>query len=589
MLLALALVLLAAGIVVTVRAWRGRAVDDHPVCCACSYDLVGSLDGDRCPECGADITAAGAMRQGNRKRHRSEIAAGLGLVLLSVCMFGGWLYFNFADYDWIQIKPFGWTLDAAVTAAGVPNEPNVAELKRRFVAGSLSDARVLRLVEESLTVQGDRSIAWPGAWSQLLDDLLAAGRLSEAQIKRYFEQALVVELKVKPVVRRGRGLSLDLDNVIDRMTPATQFFAERHAEAVTLGGVAFIDAGSFEASTSGYPTNSFSYGYRMGISLDRDHFATVPDGPTTIESAFVYELTLVQPAKYGPVTLRVPVSIPIELAGYDAIVDEFIVDEAKRDAVDASWTQTRVETDGKGVSVWLRIEQPPVALAMGVWLHQDEKAWNIGTLHVEGGSVARWYMIESRRARHPANGAITVELRPDQAVTDHLLVLGSYWGAPLSRTGIIVNAPYTPSFNMDASLAPAMEQAVYLDRVVASGDKISASLQARTCPARVAYCVRVRTGSGWVDAADHITLNARVGDICGYSTGGLPLPDPDATHIDIMFVPDREWEAHSSDLTPPWGYPILFEHIPLVRDQPSGPIYGKAQLGATEHAAHTHD
>lgn len=180
----------------------------------------------------------------------------------------------------------------------------------------------------------------------------------------------------------------------------------------------------------------------------------------------------------------------------------------------------------------------------------------------------------------PTAGVVTVELRPDQDPSDTHPEMGRYWGGTLRREGVVINAPYEPAFNMDASHAKAMEKAVYLDRIIFHrGDRprIGASLNAFERPVRVAYRIRVRAGGDWVDAPEHLNLSAPAKSSASYGTGGLPLPDPDATHVDILFVPDREWERLSADGTPPWGYAILFERIPVSYDVVLGrPVYGRA-------------
>lgn len=63
------LLLLIAGVVLLGWAWRGRRVDDHPVCRKCRFDLYGLPEPEACPECGAALGGAGAVRIGNRRRH----------------------------------------------------------------------------------------------------------------------------------------------------------------------------------------------------------------------------------------------------------------------------------------------------------------------------------------------------------------------------------------------------------------------------------------------------------------------------------------------------------------------------------------
>lgn len=59
---------------------RGRAIDDHPLCARCGYDL-SRLPIAQCPECGSALIRAGAIRVGHRQR-RVGLAAVGGLVVL---------------------------------------------------------------------------------------------------------------------------------------------------------------------------------------------------------------------------------------------------------------------------------------------------------------------------------------------------------------------------------------------------------------------------------------------------------------------------------------------------------------------------
>jgi predicted RNA-binding Zn-ribbon protein involved in translation (DUF1610 family) len=61
---------------------RGRAIDDHPLCVRCGYDL-SRLPADQCPECGSALIRAGAVRVGHRQRRIGLVVAG-GLIVLAV-------------------------------------------------------------------------------------------------------------------------------------------------------------------------------------------------------------------------------------------------------------------------------------------------------------------------------------------------------------------------------------------------------------------------------------------------------------------------------------------------------------------------
>ena len=573
-------------------AWRGRRVDDHPLCRRCGYDLLGGTG--QCPECGADTTGARAVRVGNRKRRPRWLAVGCLSAVLSATGIGVIGYPHIVAFDFYTLTPFGWTLRSAVNNAGAPQEPNVIELHRRLTDDALRPGQVDRLVEAALQVQGNRTIAWPEPWEAVLDELLGQSALSHAQVERYFQQGMTLEFETRPVLRRGRHANLNLTNRFDRLTRRTRFSMQRVAEPVMLSDVEIVGAGSFLGASgrSGHhPGAGFSGSYFKAISLPG--LPSVPDGATTIDTTFVFEIELREPTAFAPITLRMPAAISIELVAHDAIVDTFETDESQRRAMAGAWTDTRVDTHDGATSVWLRFDHPPVALAMGVWLRQGDDEWRVAALRVQPGSANRWRQVRSPRARRPDDGEVTVELRPEQAAADSQMTLGTYWGDVMRRERIVVNAPYVPAFNLDASLAAEMEQTVSLNHVTihqtGRGRAISASIGAYDAPAPVAYRVRVRTGDAWVDAAHHQRLTVQAGINSSHSIGGLPLPDPDATTADILLVPNLQWESHPSASAPPWGFPILFEDVPLPDstrgEAPSGVIRGRALIDEPAGAA----
>jgi len=586
MLVALTLTFAAlVAVVIAVKAWRGRRIDDHPICRGCGYDLHESA-GETCPECGADVTKPHAVRIGNRRRRPALLAASVALLLTSLAGGGVVLYVAVTGLDWIQYKPFPWTLRDAAARAGRVNEPNVMELQRRLTTGTLTSAQMDKLSLAALDVQGDRAIAWPYHWGDVLDHLLAQAVLSPAQVARCLEQGLNIDFKIRPVIRLGRTVALDLDASFDRMSPYAQFKARFHADAVTLGGVELVPAGAFNNDTDDQAISWFSSGYRAVIDLDQRRFAALREGPCTMDTTLTYELELMQPAAYAPITLRLPVSIPVKIVGHDAIVDTFVTDPSWQRAMEAAWTGTRVETEGDELKIWIHLVKPPAAMSMSVWLTQGDEAWHVGGLRFDAGEDVGWVCVRSEVARHPTAGEVGVELRPDQAAADTALEPDTYWGEPMTRAGIIVGAPYAPTFNMDASHTTAMEQAITVSKVCIRqsrfGPRLNASIWARGAPVRISYHIRIRTGGAWSDLDPDFLFEGDADSNFGFNSGDFPLPDPDATVADILLVPNLDWEHHSDDPTPPWGYPILFEHVPLPRksqgETPVDKVHGRALL-----------
>lgn len=55
LILLLAAIWFLAALALLIRGWRGKRIDDHPLCRACGFDLSGNSDAKSCPECGAAL------------------------------------------------------------------------------------------------------------------------------------------------------------------------------------------------------------------------------------------------------------------------------------------------------------------------------------------------------------------------------------------------------------------------------------------------------------------------------------------------------------------------------------------------------
>ncbi|MEM9882855.1 MAG: hypothetical protein AAF800_08055 [Planctomycetota bacterium] len=580
---AVAVTLLAVGVLV--RGWRGVRIDDHPICRRCGYDLHGGAGGVTCAECGGRLDAPRALRRGNRRRSGRTLLIG-GLLLFSgLCLSAGAGNTWWGAADWITRKPTFWLRYDAIRQIGTPQEPNAIQLAERLGQRRLSVAQEATLVEPALRLQGNPSLAWAEPWPEILETLMVRGHLSSPQLERLARQSFDTQLTVRPVLRRGDSLRIDLDSALRRTTPNAQWDMTQVASAWTLAGVEVVAAGGFEQARTGL-AGSFRGGYAASFSLGRK-LEAAPLGPATMRSQLDLTMTLTAPVPADPVAFTIDLSAPVEVAAADTVVDEFAIDPAVTDAVDAAWTATRVESAGRGGSVWLRFDPPPASLAMAVWLEQaGREPRRVGRVHVPAGTPAGWREVRFRRGPGPAAGEATVRLEPDQAAVAHVPTLASYWGGELTRRGIVVDAPYRPPLNLDASLGPAVERAVYLDRIALTksrqGQNLSMSVQARSAPVRLDYVVRVDFGDGWIDAPDHQNLQARAGNDTGYGSGRWAVVPPGVTRADIMLVPNLKWEDHSPDPTPPWGHGLLFEDVVLIRSGDNttrtGPVFGRVVL-----------
>jgi hypothetical protein len=207
----LALTTLAGGLVL-IRGWRGVAVDDHPLCRQCGFDLTGKPpDSTRCAECGADLLLKRAVRIGHRRRR--PVVALVGLLLLAVPAGAGgtflWPILTASDPN--AAKPLWWLLtEARVTASS--RDAVGAELLRRIARGQISNDQVKSTVATLVRIQADESTAWSRRFGDVIETAYRRGLVTHGQYRSYVRHILgsSPRLIVRPRVASGDMLPVRL-------------------------------------------------------------------------------------------------------------------------------------------------------------------------------------------------------------------------------------------------------------------------------------------------------------------------------------------------------------------------------------------
>ena len=189
-----------AGVVLIVFAWRGRRVDDHPLCRRCGFDLTGRPpDSTRCAECGADVTRPRATRIGHRRRRGGVMVVGVALALPAMLVLVAVVFVRMQDFELTPYKP-NWLLARDVVSGndGRAKAKGLAELTRRLQAGSrVSDRSVASVAAVCLANQGDRTLPWNPAWGHFLEAARAAEQLPDEAWGRYASQGVQLELYLR--------------------------------------------------------------------------------------------------------------------------------------------------------------------------------------------------------------------------------------------------------------------------------------------------------------------------------------------------------------------------------------------------------
>jgi len=190
LLLAFLTAALLAGVVLAWRGWRGVAIDDHPLCRRCGYDLHGRPAGaaDHCPECGADVSAPRARRIGHRRRRRSALVAGVLLLAVSIGVGAAVSIVALRGYDWNRIKPVWLLLQEARGPGG--SAAAVKEFVGRLTTNRLSQRQIDTVADAALAEQADASAMWQPLWGEFLEQARTLNQLSDARWQRYANQML---------------------------------------------------------------------------------------------------------------------------------------------------------------------------------------------------------------------------------------------------------------------------------------------------------------------------------------------------------------------------------------------------------------
>jgi hypothetical protein len=284
------LAIMALGVVLVRLGWRGRAVNDHPICRRCRFDLVGLEPlPPRCPECGQELHRARAVEIGARRRRRGLLCAGIVVLLLVLggVVGGGVLLSG-------RVNIYAHLPEAAllrIAKAAVPQSTRaIDEMTSRLVAGTLSQATIEKAAEHALERQGDPQGVWISAWGEFLAAAGGAGNLTEAMLDRFVNQAITLTPIIPEKLKKGHSASFGLEITMDRA--GRRMFAAAHAPGPS---VVRIDDSSTPAPLweSGNRRSRLGSGGQMRYSASRDYYVST-SAPTVrlrIEGEVHVELT----------------------------------------------------------------------------------------------------------------------------------------------------------------------------------------------------------------------------------------------------------------------------------------------------------
>lgn len=369
----LLLAVAALGALLLYRGGRGVAVDDHPLCRRCGFDLTGRPEGvERCSECGADLGAPRAILIGHRATRQKLVAAGALLLVIGLGSAGAAMWAAGSQTNWQQYKPLWWLVRETDDVDRAVSKAALAELALRLGAGKLSDAQILRLADRALAIQGDATKAWSTEWGDLVESARAINKLPDDRWRKYAEQAPNFALQVRPEVRKGDRIPLWIRSMPARIGSRTQFYVryERASRTWDVGPVRLEP----EGSGGGGSGISATGGGATGTSLDVAKFLDrLPPGKHVVKLSQTITIQTSYDDQAQPIaTRRIDLAASFDLLPPDRPTVKVVSDPSVRAAVERAITCSEVKPYGSSVSIQMDVKPRPVGVAYQVYLRTPD-------------------------------------------------------------------------------------------------------------------------------------------------------------------------------------------------------------------------
>lgn len=377
---------LCVGLGLLIAGIRGRRLDDHPVCRGCRFDLAGVFPGRKvCPECGASLGAARAVRKGNRRRRPRVLALGAVLLAIGVGATGGGVYSSAAGVNWNRYKPVWLLLVEARTSDAASAGAALKELSLRVTEDSLSQSRVKSLVEEATSRQADAKASWLGAWGDLVEAARTAGQVANEDWAAYIRRSATVRLVARARQRAGGVVHCEIELSPARCGTSEMTVADVEKGELRIGGARQDDAfpGGRVAFSPQATAGSFSGSVPVG---------ELEPGRYVLEAAYEIGLGQGWGSEAPPVVVvKGEQSVEVELVGPDVELVKVIEDAAALEAVRGTIGVDPVKVTSAGMhwvhvttNVWFGARD--YAMAFDVFLRDESgREWPLSGMAMSAG------------------------------------------------------------------------------------------------------------------------------------------------------------------------------------------------------------
>lgn len=439
------------GIALSIWAWRGERVDDHPLCHHCSFDLYGSPGAATCPECGAKLDSPQSIRYGNRRRRKGWLATGVVLMLLTVtCGTVVGLAMLSGPKAWKLMPACVVRWDAYYLSGSLA----LNELNRRLSAGLLTQPQINAAVSDALKVQGNLKRPWSPQWGDLVDKAHQQGKLTKKLWLRYASQMLrgCVKARFRRTVHQGGRLPYRLSFSSPRCGRQCDLWFSQHRKSFTLDKV----------THKLYP-HGFSEGV-LNVGGDAwDGYVKVPKATPLGKQSLVFRLRCNTDLHPQPVTEKI-----LAIAQYTYVFDRQITivpenqptahavtDPKQQVAVKHAIRVKSIDIGGWKSSsphdpvifVSVEVDPRPVDVAFDLTAHdQHGHVWHFGSDQTVALSAhdARTVLAMSKPMRPLPGSFVDLVLTPSRRAAENSVDAVNYWNKPIVFKHVKVNWSIVP-------------------------------------------------------------------------------------------------------------------------------------------------
>ncbi len=447
--LLLVLLFFPLGLVLIIRGWLGRVVNDHPYCRACGFDLVGSpSDRQQCPECGHNLLNHRAVRQGMRVKRRGLLLAGLMVLLIPLLPLGMSVVSQVTQVNLQQYKPIWLLRTEAMHSSAAVGKAALVEITRRISQSSITTlSQVNGLIDETLRRQTDMNQPWEPAWGEVVEVTHGMGMLDQARWEQYLRQVVLagIVLELRPRVRIGDPIPYRLRMTGARCGSQARYWLELSAADPMIGSVTpkvrqFGGMGSTLCSTSaGHSGSIFRLSSNEWASL------SASDQPLPVKLQANFKVSN-QHGGTVQIDFKHTLTAQLQIVPADQPTVKAVHDAALQSDMEKAVKVMQVEETRSGeLSMMVELKNPPTGVAYQVVAHVGDQPFKLGSVNLKPNGQTQWHV--SGDVTLGEADKVDIELVPSGDVAINTVDVVEYWGEPMWFRDVPVKRlpPQTPT------------------------------------------------------------------------------------------------------------------------------------------------